>query len=138
MGASSLKTVLRKNWLNIGLGAYSGVSSYNEARQQGQSNLGAIAKGVADGALIDIIGWKLYFGGAALISAPKMAVGAYENLAQKSRSMEMSNHAPFIGNSFVDTEQTYTMRQAGMQMAEQSQFNTKRALLGNEAQYLHR
>ena len=138
MASIPTKAFLKKHGLNIGLSTWSGVSSYKDARDQGQSQLGSMAKGIADGVLIDIIGWKLYFGGAALIGAPKLMVGAYEGLSQKSRSMSMANAAPFMGNSFIDTEQAYTMRQAGMQMAEQSQMNTKRALLGNEAQYLHR
>ena len=54
-----------------------------------------------------------------------------------SRSMNRGAiNAPFSNATFVDTQQAYTMRQAGMQMAQASRYNLQQTLLGNEAQYM--
>ena len=44
---------------------------------------------------------------------------------------------PFYNATFNDTQQAYTMRQAGMQLAENSKYNLQQSLMGNEAAMLH-
>ena len=42
----------------------------------------------------------------------------------------------FAHAQFNDTEQAYTMRQAGMAIAKRSRYNINQAMLGNEAKYM--
>ena len=44
--------------------------------------------------------------------------------------------AAFQNAAFQDTQSTYTMRQAGMAIAERSRYNTQQAMLGREASYI--
>ena len=122
----------------MGLSAYSGISTFNTERREGKSTVGALASGVVDGFLVDAIGLKAYIGLTAIRATGGGLVKGYENLSQKSRSLQMSRNAPFSANTFMETEQTYTMRQAGMSMIEGSSMSTKKALLGSEAQMFHR
>jgi hypothetical protein len=115
----------------------SGISAYNQSRAQGNGVIGSAAHGLSEAFMAELVG-PLYFPAMAAVAAPKYAVRGYESMMRKAREMERVGAAPFTGNTFVDTEQTYTMRQAGMQMIQGSILNTKKALLGNEAQYLHR
>ena len=53
--------------------------------------------------------------------------------------MDRTNrHVPFANATFVDTKQAYTMRQAGMQLAEASKYNLQQSLLGNEATSMYK
>ena len=38
--------------------------------------------------------------------------------------------------TFNDNQRAFTMRQAGMQLAKNSQYNLQQSLMGNEANYL--
>lgn len=125
--------------VSLGVNAYIGINSYSEAKREGSSTIGAAAKTVADIALSEVIGWPVYLGAKALIGAPGFIVRGYESMARTARSMSAtSNNIPFANATFVDTQQIYTMRQAGMALAQQSKYNLQHAMLGNEAQYLHR
>lgn len=119
--------------------AIAGVSSYNASRAEGASVPGAMAQATVDAFLVDIIGLPLYLTGAAAMNLPSLAVRGYEHLSLKAREMSTAGHAkPFQGNAFVDNEQIYTMRQAGMAMMDQSKQSLRQTILGNEAQALHR
>lgn len=126
------------NTFTIGISLYYGGTGYANSRDEGRGVVGSAAQGLSDAFLVNVLGFPLYVGGGLAMAAPKLAVGAYDTLSQKMRSMERGSMAPFASNTFVDSQQAYTMRQAGMQMAENSSMNTKKALMGNEAQYLHR
>ena len=53
------------------------------------------------------------------------------------RSMnKTSRQTPFSNAQFRDYNQAFTMRQAGLQMAEASRYNLQQTLMGNEASYL--
>lgn len=125
--------------LEIGAIGATGIMSYSQARNEGESVPGAVAQATADAFLINLIGWKKYLAGGAAMMATKGAAVGITHANIKAREMERAGSAaPFAGNTFVDTEQTYTMRQAGMNMIQNSIHNTKAALLGNEAQLFHR
>ena len=50
----------------------------------------------------------------------------------------MGNALPFSNSTFIDTQQTYTMRQAGMNLAKQSKYNIQQAMMGDEARMTYR
>ena len=53
--------------------------------------------------------------------------------------MDRANrNIPFSNATFVDTKQAYTMRQAGMQLAQASKYNLQQAMLGNEASMMYK
>lgn len=119
--------------------AAAGVMGYNQARSEGASVPGALAQATVDAFMVDLIGWKAYLGGAALMQAPSLTVNAYEKLNIEARKLSQAGIAkPFQGNTFVDSQQVYTMRQAGLAMMDQSKQNLKQVVMGNEAQALHR
>lgn len=125
----------------VGLAAttYSGVASYNDARNNGSGVIGAAAQGITDALIIDLIGWPAYLawqGAAGLGSLGKQAfIQSNEMAREYSR---LGTAGPFSTATHVDTEQSYTMRQAGISQIQQNMFNTKKAVMGNEAMFMHR
>lgn len=123
----------------IGANAFFAFTGYRDARRQGYSVPGSMAKGAVDALLVDVIGFKSYLGIMAATSVPKAAVSGYESLTRQSRQMSrMSLNRPFQNSTFVDNQNIYTMRQAGMQQAQHARYNLQHALMGQEAKFLHR
>ena len=122
---------------NVGIGAYSGVDAYQQARQEGSSKAGAVAGAAVEAALPMLLSFPAYMAVEAVKEAPQLFISGGEALHLKRRevAMEQSNMA-FSNAHFNDTQQTYTMRQRGMAIAQRSQYNTQQALLGNEAKYM--
>lgn len=118
--------------------AWSAKSDYDTAREEGYGVIGSSAKAAASFVTGEILGW-----GALAIPAiqaiPKGIVAGAETLGKVERQMNMeSKQVPFINAHFNDFNQAYTMRQAGMQAAQQSKYNLQQSLLGNEASYLRK
>lgn len=122
-----------------GSNAYFTASGYAQARREGYGQATSLVKGLTDAVLIDIIGWKAYLPLMAVNALPSAATSGLETLGRHARNIASERYSvPFQGNTFVDTKQTYTMRQTGMQLAQRSRYNLQHAMLGNEAQHLHR
>ena len=51
---------------------------------------------------------------------------------------QTQNQMPFNAHTFVDGQQIYTMRQAGMALAQKAKYQVQAAQMGNEAQFMHR
>lgn len=121
----------------LGMDVYFGAGQYKESREQGTSRLGSAARAVGEGVVSNMLGFK-YMGLKLAAGAPKAIVSGAMKLDQNSRSMSRgTRNTPFQNAKFNDTQQAYTMRQTGMQLAEASKHNLQSAMLGNEAQYLH-
>ncbi len=119
--------------------AWAGHSAYTTAKKEGAGTTSAIARGVGEGIMVDIMGLPLYAAFHGLRWAPGAATSAAEGLGTYARGMQDTRpNMPFRNNTFVDTQTTYTMRQAGMQMAQRSRHNLQHAMLGEEARFLHR
>ena len=109
--------------------------------QHGMSAFGAItdykdAKAGTEFAMGELLGgWYLPY--VALKATPAAVVGGLEGVAKMQRSMnKTSRQTPFSNAQFRDYNQAFTMRQAGLQMAEASRYNLQQTLMGNEASYL--
>lgn len=122
--------------VGIGMNGLFAISDYKEAREQGSSRMGAVARSAGSFALYEALGWwTLPFQLAPEI--PKAAVNGYESLGKLTRQMnQQGKQVPFVNSNFNDYNQAFTMRQAGMQMAEASKYNLQQTLMGNEAAYL--
>lgn len=124
---------------NIGLTAWGGVTAYNDARMEGKG----VARSATESAFItaayNMMGWKtagLVIGGQVLYEGAKMGI---QTGVENSRNYsKMGTASPFAQQTFMDSEQSYTMRQAGMTMIQQNAMNTKKAVMGNEAMHMHR
>lgn len=124
--------------LGTGINVYMGVDTYKTAREQGSSQIGAASKAVSDMVMMDVMGMGKYIGLQAVTALPKAGIRAYETMNQAARSMSsLSKNAPFYAAKFQDSQQAYTMRQAGMQLAQASKYNLQQTMLGNEASYMH-
>lgn len=119
-----------------GLSAYGAITDYKDARDQGYGKLGSLAKAGTEFAMGELLGgWYLPYVG--LKSLPSTAVSVAEGAAKMQRSMnKTSRQTPFSNAQFRDYNQAFTMRQAGLQMAEASRYNLQQTLMGNEASYL--
>ena len=119
-----------------GLAAFGAMSDYKDAKDQGYSTAGAVAKAGTEFVLGEMLGgWYLPYTLAK--GLPSAAVGAAEGISKIQRSMnKTSRQAPFTNAQFRDYNQAFTMRQAGLQMAEASRYNLQQTLMGNEASYL--
>lgn len=120
----------------IGMPLYFGMQEYKTAREEGNGLIMSGARAVGDFAVSEMMGLG-YIGLGLAPLIPKGAVGIAESLNSMSRSMNRAAvSGPFTSGTFNDTQQTYTMRQAGMQLAQASKYNLQQTLMGNEAQYL--
>lgn len=125
--------------VNGGMGVYFGYDGYNSAREQGNGVVSSLASAVGEAALPMLMGGWAYAGYLAATELPGAAVSAVESYNQYGRSLAKQNRqTPFMNAKFNETQQTFTMRQAGMALAQKSKYNLQQTMLGNEAQYMHR
>lgn len=139
-GTALLKTLYNKiknDKMSLILNGYFAVDTYSAKREEGHGVIGSAALGFGEYMLYDALGWK---GGLALNMVPmlgSLGAQAFNSASQYARSVDRNrNYRPFMNSTFVDTQQTYTMRQAGMNLAKQSKYNIQQAMLGNEAQMI--
>lgn len=134
-----------KEWMHKygGWGAMNAVASvmdYNNARAEGKGLVGSVTSAAGWFVAGEMLGPKMLpiMLGAQL---PSLAVSSLEGLDQMTRNMAMTNmykNTPFFNARFQDTQSAYTMRQAGMQQAKNSQYRLEQSMMGNEAQYMKR
>ena len=118
-----------------GLTAYFAVDGYNTARQEGN---GVVSSAVSASLPLLMGGWG-YAAYVAATELPALTVNALEAYSQYGRKLaRQSKQTPFMNAKFNETQQTYTMRQAGMQLAQRSKYNLQQSMLGDEARYMHR
>lgn len=125
---------------STGLNSYFAYSDYKDVRAEGGGFLEAAGTAALNFAIPELVGmapYLLYQAGSALAQG---GVAAYENGAMKLRQMDRDNRRqiPFQNYTFVDSPQIYTMRQAGLALAQQSKYNLQQTMMGNEARYMHR
>ena len=142
MGIGSAVNVLRAkasqyplgSVLNAGMTGAFGIMDYDDARKEGDSVPWAAAKAVGNAALFNMLGFWGYIAYETATSAPGMAYdfAKWQSRYRRQLGAEMKQQA-FQQAQFQDTQQTYTMRQAGMAIASRSRYNTQQAMLGNEA-----
>jgi hypothetical protein len=124
---------------NIGFNGYFAYDGYTTARDSGSGVVSSAISGLTDAALPMMMGMGAYLGMQAVIAAPGAAVSAIEGISQYGRGLQkQSRQTPFQNSQFAETQQTYTMRQAGMTLAQKSKYNLQQTMLGNEAQHMHR
>lgn len=130
--SSAIGKVDKMELFGLGMGAYFGYQEYKSQRERGNSTLSSVAGGVGD-FLVSQMAPVLYPTAMALAATPKLVAQGAMGLNKLSRSMNRERSGPFSSATFVDTKQSYTMRQAGMQLAENSKYNLQQTLLGREA-----
>ena len=122
---------------NLGINLWFAKDQYDMEREEGKSVTSALVSSAADMAIPMMLGgWgtALYFGAQMLPGAVQAGVEAYQ---KESRTMAMeSQNKAFQDMHFNDNEQIYTMRQAGMSIAQRSKYNVQQAMLGQEAKYM--
>lgn len=122
---------------SVGLPVYFGVNEYQTARSEGNGMLVSGARAIGDFAMGEMLGIGGYLALGATSGIVKGAAGAVQGLEAMSRNMNRAAvSGPFSNARFNDTQQSYTMRQAGMQLAQASKYNLQQTLMGNEAQYM--
>ena len=102
--------------------------------------LGSLGNAALAFVLPELMGFGTYLGYEFVKNAPSLVLSGAQNISQTVREYErdIQNQAPFRANTFVDSQQIYTMRQAGMALAEQSKYALQQSLMGDEARFMHR
>lgn len=120
--------------MNVGFA----ISDYRDAREAGHGVGGSVVRAGVEFAKGELLGgW--YIAAMLAKSAPTIAVSTMEGLNTMSRSMNSVQRRQVFGDAqFQDTQQLATMRQSGMELAKMSQYNLQQALMGNEAEYMHK
>lgn len=122
---------------NVGMSLYFGADQYQEERQAGSSAPIAAGKAIVDNTLPLLMGLPQYLGYEAITHMPELAMQGVDAYNRYSRELgQQQRRQTFNTARFNDTEQYYTMRQAGMAIAQRSRYNTRQAMLGNEAKYM--
>lgn len=132
-----------KIWDNGGKHALFGfmaIDSYLDYRKEGRGRLNAAGHAALDFVLPELMGMGAYIGFQAASAAPGLLINGAQTIAQTGRQYErgIQDQSPFRTNTFVDSQQIYTMRQAGMALAEQSKYALQQSLMGDEARFMHR
>lgn len=135
-GKKKQPSMLKKAF-DVGVPVYFGIQEYKYAREEGNGVVMSGARAFGDFAVSEMMGTLPYIGLQMTPLIPQAAVGLGENLNAMSRNMNRaSTSGPFSNAIFNDNQKTYTMRQAGMQLAQASKYNLQQTLMGNEAQYM--
>jgi len=112
---------------------------YTTARKEGNGVIASIGNAVAEEALPMIMGPWGYAAYIGITELPSATVSIAESYDQYGRQLaQQSTQRPFNNVQFTDTQQVYTMRQAGMALAQKSKYSLQQTMLGNEAKYMHR
>ena len=135
----SMKSLGLGSVMSWGMNGYFGISTYQEARQEGHGVVGSAVRGVGETALAAFMpgGILGYMAFEAARNAPSLAYDAYQWQKDYRRQLgREQKQLAFQNTAFQETQATYTMRQAGMAIAARSRHNTEQAMLGNEARYM--
>ena len=125
--------------LNAGFTLWSGIDTYQTEREKGSNIMSSLASAGFDMALTNVLGIGGYLAYTAAKELPSLAFNGYQAYNQYSRQLGLAQrNQAFQNMQYNDTEQVYTMRQAGMEIAKRSRYNTQQAMLGNEAKYMSR
>lgn len=138
---ASLSKLKNSKSINVGngIGAYFAYDTYNSSRQEGNGVMSSAVSGLSELALPALLGGWGYAAYVAATELPAVAVSAVESYGQYGRNLaRQKTQTPFMNASFNETQQTFTMRQAGMQLAQRSKYNLQQAMLGDEARHMHR
>ena len=116
------------------MNGYFALQEYNDSRNEGGSVAGSLFSAASDLALGALVGpWK-YMAATMLPSIATGSVDLYDAYNRYGRQLaSQKRYKPFQNATFVDSQQTYTMRQAGMNLARQGQMAAQQTSLGNEA-----
>ena len=119
--------------VGVGMNAYFGISEYNDKRAEGNGVLASGLSAAGDMAL-GSLSMPLMLAKDFVPAAASGLVDGYYGLQQYSRGLQRQNrNTPCQNATFVDSQQTYTMRQAGMNLARQGQYAAQQTTMGNEA-----
>lgn len=142
---SSVGKILTNKKLTLGatvgvvMNSYGAIQDYKEGRLQGRSKFSSGLGAAGNAVMFEAIGMKGMLGLGALKYGPSAITSGVLAGQQMARSMDRSaRNVPFSNATFNDTKMAYTMRQAGMQLAEASKYNLQQSLMGNEANTMHR
>lgn len=118
---------------NTAFAGWMGLGTYQEAREEGNGVITSGIKAAADTAF-SFVAPITYMAVTGIPELGKLGVDAYHGLNQYARQIERQRrNIPFQNATFVDNQQTYTMRQAGMNLARQGQYAAAQSTFGNEA-----
>lgn len=112
-----------------------GIDSYQTAREEGSGVIGALGTAAFDTVLPMVTGMIPYLAFEGITSVAPAAIQGYDQYSRQLGA-QYNKRGPFAHAQFNDTEQAYTMRQAGMAIAKRSRYNINQAMLGNEAKYM--
>ena len=73
-----------------------------------------------------------------LYHAGPTMVGIANDLAQQGRQQSQQSYRPFSWTNPVNSQQYATMRQAGMALAQQSQYSLQTTMMGQEGKAFHK
>lgn len=136
---SATKSAVSMNGINVALTGYFGYDAYQEAKRSGSGTVGAMGSAMSSMALPFLLpgGILGYAGFELATSAPGLAVDAYRGIRDYRRKLgQEQRHMAFQNASFQENQQTYTMRQAAMAIAERTRYNREVAMMGREAKYM--
>lgn len=123
--------------LSVGFNGFFAYQDYKDAREKGSTVIGSAARAAGSYALFEAMGPVATAAFTLGPLVPTLAVNGYEAVGKMTRQMNnQGKQVPFVNSNFNDYQQAFTMRQAGMQLAQNSQYNLQQTLMGNEAQYL--
>lgn len=126
--------ISKMSMINTAMTGYMAVDSYSESRANGNGVIRSALAAGGDAIASTLLNPFVYMGITMAPAIGSAAVNTYDSLSQYSRQLQRQRrNVPFANATFVDSQQTYTMRQAGMNLARQGQMASRQTSLGNEA-----
>lgn len=138
LSPNAKKKIINGRSLNAAFNLVTSVGMYKDAREEGKGVIGSVAKAGTSFAVGELLGMAA-LPIMALKAAPGAVIGGIEKMQSVTRQMNNIQRVQTFGDAyFQDTQQLATMRQSGMELAKMSQYNLQQAIMGNEAQYMHK
>lgn len=129
-----LKSSLMKN--GVAFTALSTGYDYFNSKAQGKTTMEAAGSAAGTALISHLLPWWVTTG---VHTAPIVNGALSEAVVGTQRRARdiIRGQTPFSNANFADSTQKYTMRQAGMSMIEQAEYDQQNAMLGREAKYMN-
>lgn len=114
-----------------------GAHEYMSERDDDKGVVSSAVSGAAHATVASLVSPYVYVTGAAAVKAAEFAKEVFPEINDNVKKINrLGTSMPFASNHFVETRETFTMRQAAMAAIGQSRGNLENAMLGNESNYL--
>ena len=137
-GKTTAGKMLWGNKTNLALSSGFSYMTYDDALNDGKTKSEALGEAAFTFGTTALLGPVAGVGMDLLYHAGPAMVGIANDLTQQGRQQAQQSYRPFSWTNPVNSQQYATMRQAGMALAQQSQYSLQTTMMGQEGKAFHK